>query len=218
MNNGGEGRGKRTWRGGGGGRGFPGRFQNRWSYKKRGNGAGRSGDGERAETSAGGNDNDSVDGRGGFRGRGRRGYGYRQSNTRNGEDDNGGEAPPPKRKRVDPMQTIKTNVINQWRKLLPGYDLYYCDNVPQLSEFERKVSAVEAFLTRIGFAEELCEAEREDGTESYYLMRFDEIVKEDELHRSWQEFRTDLSDEPEETITLWSATAHKVVLSFKRTC
>lgn len=122
--------------------------------------------------------------------------------------------PPPIRKRNDQENTIRMNVTNHWRKLLPGYDHYYWEKVPQLPDFEKKVEAVEVFLSEIKFAEdalqEMGEGARGIRRESYYSIQFDEAVKNERLLAAWPNIGTDLIDEPEETIALWGVTAHKV--------
>ncbi len=113
------------------------------------------------------------------------------------------------------MQTIITNVANQWRRLLPAYDLYYCDTTPQLAEFEKKVMAVEAYLDKIGFLQDAATSTKEIAGEVNYSMSYEVIVRDETLMASWPEFDDDLLNQPDETIALWSVTAHRVCITYK---
>lgn len=122
--------------------------------------------------------------------------------------------PPTKKPRVDPLQTIKKSVENQWRKLLPGYDLYYCDTPPQVADFNRKLEAVQAFLTTTGLCEDTSKWERNDADygsgENYFMVNVENVLDDKEFCSCWPDFEQDIVNEPSDTIKLWSCAAHKV--------
>lgn len=211
----GGGRGQGQWRGGRGQ--WRGRYNNgRWNYNKRGgnNGGFRGGRG----ASRGNSNEEGFDGYRGGRGGGSRGRGFNGNGNFNDNNANGYQnaapPPPPRRKRADPLQSIITNVSNQWRRLLPAYDLYYCDTTPQLAEFEKKVMAVETYLEKIGFLQDAAISTKEIAGEVYYSMSYEIIVRDETLMTSWPEFEYDLLNQPDETIALWSVTAHRVRIQF----
>ncbi|CAL8091791.1 unnamed protein product [Orchesella dallaii] len=126
--------------------------------------------------------------------------------------DNGALPPPTKKKRLNGLQLIKTNVVKQWMENLPGYDMYYYDKLPQLPESDTKISAVNDFLVRNGLVSDMS-AWEDSEDQSYFAICVEDVIKDEKFCDLWPEFSEDLLNNPEDTVTLWSAAAHKAVFN-----
>lgn len=218
-------------------RGFRGRGNGfwRWAYKKRGNRGYQRGRG--GSTGSSGPEEDgsniypqrqNVNFSSGARGRGRGNNNNYSPNNNYCGNSNYNQlshkseievlAPPRKKVRTSNIDTVKESVLKQWRALLPGYDLYYGDGdgPPQLPETEKKILGVELYLKKTRFVENVsgCERIRDDdevGEENvYFSLSVETVVCDEEFSRLWPDFDKGLVNEPEQTLTLWSAAAHKV--------
>lgn len=207
---------------GGGGRGRGG-FNWRMMYaRNRGGGRGNRGD-----------CNSPGGGQRGLRGRGGQGQGRNSPNYDNSENSSGPPvsagrrtfpaeqertdsgfgsgvstaAPPPNKRK----KTIKESVINAWKKILPGYSLYYPEAPPQLPDVDKKILIITDYLRRKNYLEEaqLCKFEEKE----YFEVICEQVADDVTTMAKWPHFLQDLNDEPAEVVNLWSAVMHKVLLN-----
>ncbi|ODN04355.1 DNA helicase MCM8 [Orchesella cincta] len=199
---------------GGRGRGR-GRYPSRWMYNKKRGGGGR---GSRGRGTFGNNSEGESSGanynNGRRGGRGVTGFSNNFSSSPPEDADRGDDQPPPskRRKRTNGLLAIKSSVEKQWRTKLPGYDMYYNDQPPQLPESDKKIDAVESILIRQGFLSDLSVWD-ENEEQSYYAVGVEDVVKDERFCEIWPDFSEDLFNTPDDTITLWSAAAHKAVFN-----
>lgn len=101
-------------------------------------------------------------------------------------------------------------------RLLPGFEKYYPKGVPKLEMFKEKAACAQKFLEKINFPvtafQDFVEERHRLGTptESLYELDIDLMVKDDSLLVEWEGLTTDIYENPDDSINLWSCVAHKV--------